>query len=93
MAVKTQRLEARLDPDTRERISEAAAVTGETMSAFVTRAARSEADRVLARADVVMMNEDLFDQMIATLDAPDAAPHLARAAARERSFTRADERS
>ncbi|MDQ3273483.1 MAG: DUF1778 domain-containing protein, partial [Actinomycetota bacterium] len=46
MAIKTRRLETRVDPDTKELISEAARLNRESVSAFMVRAARGEGDRV-----------------------------------------------
>jgi uncharacterized protein (DUF1778 family) len=88
VASKTQRIEMRTDPDSQARIAEAAHVSQRTVSAFVLEAATSAADRVLARADQVLMPGDQFDDLIASLDEPDAAPNLVRAARRERRFSR-----
>lgn len=89
MAVKARRMEARVDAETDERITRAAAVTHESVSGFVVRAARAEADRVLMRADVTPMPAEQFDALIASLDEADTAPTLVRAAARSRRFHRA----
>jgi uncharacterized protein (DUF1778 family) len=88
MAAKTERIEMRTDPDSGARIAQAAAAVKQTISAFVLAAATREADRVLARAHHTVMAEDQFDRLVATLDTPDLAPNLERAAARERRFTR-----
>lgn len=88
MAVRSRRVEARVDPETSEEIARAAAVTSESVSAFVVRAAKAEAGRVLSRAEVTPMPSEQFDAMIAALDTADAAPRLARAAAQSRRFQR-----
>jgi uncharacterized protein (DUF1778 family) len=88
MPAKTRRMEARVDPETDELIARAAELTHESVSSFVVRAARAEADRVLARTDVTVMPADQFDALIEALDQPDVAPTLARAAARPRRFMR-----
>lgn len=88
MATKTQRIEMRTDPNSEALIAEAAQVTHQSVSAFVLQAATSEADRVLARAHHVIMPEDQFDQLVASLDSPDAAPRLESVAARKRRFVR-----
>jgi uncharacterized protein (DUF1778 family) len=89
MATKTQRIEMRTDPDSEARIVQAAAVTHESVSSFVLRAATSEADRVLARTNVTLMSAEQFDALIDSLDVPDSAPVLSRLAATRRRFTRA----
>ena len=88
MSAKSERIEVRTDPDTRERISRAAQERRTTFSAFILEAASSEADRVLARKDQTLMPEDQFDSLIASLDVADAAPQLAELARRPRRFTR-----
>lgn len=88
MATKTRRIEMRADPASEERISRAAALLHESVSSFVLRAASTEADRVLAHADTTLMPAEQFDALIGSLDVPDAAPTLARIAARGRRFVR-----
>lgn len=80
---KTHRIDARIDAETDARIAHAAAITHESVSSFVSRAARTEADRVLGRADVTLMPAEQFDALIGSLDTPDPAPGLTEAAARE----------
>ncbi len=88
MATKTRRMEQRIDEETDALLTRAAAVTHESVSAFVVRSARTEASRVLARADVTLMPEAQFDRMLAALDeAPRRIPALADAAARTRRLT------
>lgn len=87
MAVKSRRIEMRTDPDSEQRITKAAAVRQESVSAFVLAAAVREADHVLARADVTPMPAEQFDELINALDTPDPAPALTRTAARPRRFT------
>ncbi len=87
MASKTRRMEQRIDEETDALLTRAAAVTHETVSAFVVRSARTEASRVLARSDLTMMPAEQFDAMVAALDAPPRRiPELADAASRARSF-------
>jgi len=80
---------AGVDPEIRERITEAAAASHESVSGFVMLAARAEAERVLGRNDVTLMPAEQFDVMVASLDVGDQVPNLSRAAARERRFERA----
>lgn len=82
MTARTSRLEIRVDESTKRLISAAAQATNETVSAFVLRAVHREADRVVARSDETLMPADQFDALVRSLDAPDPAPTLARAAAR-----------
>jgi uncharacterized protein (DUF1778 family) len=88
MATKTERIEMRTDPDTGARITQAAELTHTSVSAFVLDAAAAAADRVLARSDHTVMPADQFDSLMASLDVPDEAPNLARAAGRPRRFVR-----
>ncbi len=87
MPVKTRRLEARLDPDTDELIIRAAALTHESLSAFVVRSARTEAERVLARADLTFMAPGQFEVLIDSLDHADPTPALDRLAVEPRVYT------
>lgn len=90
MATKSKRLEMRVDEETSALLSRAASLSRESVSTFVTRAARAEAGRVLARADVTLMPAEQFDVLMESLERADrAAPALARAAARRRRFDRA----
>lgn len=84
MAVKTDRLEARLSPDARERIERAAAAAGLSVSAFVVEAAVERAEEVIAAATTTVVPADYFDDLLAALDEPDDAPRLAEAAKRAR---------
>jgi len=81
MAVKTERLEARLSPDERERIERAASTAGVSVSAFMVGAAVERAEEVIAAATTTVVPADYFDGLLAALDQPDVAPQLTRAAA------------
>ena len=48
MITKTERVEARLSPEERSRIEEAAEVAGESMSSFIVIAAVGRADEIIA---------------------------------------------
>jgi uncharacterized protein (DUF1778 family) len=85
-AARTRRLEIRLDPETDDLIGQAAAALGESRSAFVTRSMRAESARVLARADITLMDSALFAQMVASLDTPGEAPALTELAGRPRAY-------
>jgi uncharacterized protein (DUF1778 family) len=89
MVTKTRRIEMRADPQSEAKIAEAARLSGQSMSAFVLNAATVAADQIIARVDHVVMPADQFDAIMESLDTPDEAPNLARAASRKRRFTRA----
>lgn len=86
MATRTKRIEMRTDPDSEARIARAAALKQMSVSAFVLGAAGREADRVLGREDITLMPAEQFDELIASLDAPEAAPKLREVAARPRRY-------
>ena len=79
MAVKADRMEARVSVDERTRIERAASVAGLSVSAFVVGAAVDRADTILAEANTTMVPVDYFDALLAALDVPAPAPRLARA--------------
>jgi uncharacterized protein (DUF1778 family) len=76
MATKTGRLELRIDEETDDVVTRAAALLRTTKSAFVADAARQAAYRALGRADVTLMAADVFDALVASLDVPDPTPGL-----------------
>jgi uncharacterized protein (DUF1778 family) len=84
MAVKTDRLEARLSPDERKRIEQAASASGVSVSAFMVGAAIERANEVIAAATTTVVPADYFDSVLAALDKPEPAPRLAKAAKRTR---------
>jgi uncharacterized protein (DUF1778 family) len=88
MAVKTDRIEARLSPDERALIERAASTSGLSVSAFLVSSAVARADEVIAAATKTLVPADYFDQLVAALDEPDAAPRLATAARRARRDAR-----
>jgi len=81
---KTERIELRADPTSAANIALAAQIQHLSVSAFVLQAASGEAARLLARAEHTVMPAEQFDSIMASLDEPDEAPNLARAAARRR---------
>jgi uncharacterized protein (DUF1778 family) len=74
---KTRRLEVRTDAATDELIEEAAELLHVSKSAFVTDAARREAERVVGRSDVTVMAPEIFDSLMATLETADESPEMA----------------
>lgn len=75
------RLEARIDAELDRLITQAAHAQGVSKTAFVSEAARDAALKVLARADVTLMSAEVFDQMMASLEVPDASAELEELAA------------
>ena len=84
MPGKSDRIEARLSPEERERILRAAGFQGLSMSSFIVAAAVEKADEVISEHDITMVPPDYFDQLVEALDEPDPAPALERAAQRIR---------
>ena len=82
MAVKVERLEARLTATQRKQIEQAAALAGESVSSFVVLAALDRADILVRERASTVVPAAYFDQLIATLDEPEHVPGLARAATR-----------
>ncbi len=80
MAEKTTRLEARLTPEQRAQIDHAAALAGEPVSTFVIAAAIERAAAVVDRTATTVIPAAYFDELLATIDSPDEAPRLSRAA-------------
>jgi len=86
MATRTERIEARVAPRDRARIDKAAALEGQSVSAFMVTAAAEKADEVIAARTTSVVPTDYFDHLLAAIDRADGAPRLARAVklARER---------
>ena len=82
MAVKSERLEARVSADQRARLELAASLSGVSVSAFVIEAAVERADELTAARLATTVPADYFDRLVAALDSPDEAPALANAAHR-----------
>lgn len=74
MSVKTERVEARLSPEQRGRIEQAAEYAGESMSASMVSAAVERADELIAAA------LELATYATATLDDQRARPRSDRSA-------------
>lgn len=88
----TQRVEFRIDPESRSRIEEAAAIARMPLSEFVRSAAEDRADEVLRNERETIVPADFFDALIAALDEPPVPNEpLQRAAQRAREiFVRQD---
>jgi uncharacterized protein (DUF1778 family) len=85
-----ERIETRVSPDDKARISAAAQALHESIAKFVSRAALKEADEVLGRpVDMTWMPASEFDALMSALDQPPhAIPELVRLAESNRMFTR-----
>lgn len=88
MPAKSERVEARLTPDERERIHRAADFEGQSVSSFMVAAAVEKADEVISEHTVTRVPADYFDQLLQALDDPGPAPQLRRAARRARQRPR-----
>lgn len=80
MAVKTDRMEARVSPEERQRIEQAAAVTGISVSAFMVNAAVDRAEEVISESATTTVPAGYFDALLVALDEEESAPRLSRAA-------------
>jgi uncharacterized protein (DUF1778 family) len=81
------RLEARIDTDLDDLITQAAQKQGVSKTAFVSDAARDAALKVIARAEVTLMAAEVFDQMMASIDIADDSPELKELATLPRRIT------
>ncbi|HEX4726772.1 MAG TPA: DUF1778 domain-containing protein [Jatrophihabitans sp.] len=79
-ATKTRRLELRTDEDTEQLVNDAAALLQISKTAFVEDAVRTAAHKVLARADVTLMDPAVFDVMMGALHHPEESAGLAELA-------------
>ncbi len=80
MATRTQRIEARVAPRDRARIDKAAALEGQSVSAFMVAAAAEKAEQVITARTTTVVPAEYFDRLLAAIDRADRAPRLARAA-------------
>jgi uncharacterized protein (DUF1778 family) len=80
MVAKTERVEARLSPDQRERIDKAAAFEGQSLSSFIVAAAQEKADQVIAARTTTVLPSEYFDRLLSAIDDPDPAAQLESAA-------------
>ena len=82
------RLEAPIDAELDDLISEAADRLDVTKTAFVSEALREAALKVIARSVVTMMDPKVFDSMMASIDIADESSELNTLAALPRRITR-----
>ncbi|MBI4730320.1 MAG: DUF1778 domain-containing protein [Acidobacteria bacterium] len=86
--MKTERVEARLSPRERRRIDQAAALEGQSVSAFIVAAAGEKAEQVISVRATTVVPSGYFDRLLSAIDHAGAAPRLARAAKRARQRRR-----
>lgn len=84
IALRTDRIEARVEPDRAERIRYAAELSRTSMSAFVVEAAAEKAEQIIAESTETIVPSDFFDSLLAALDEAAVVPALRRASARAR---------
>lgn len=82
MALKSDRLEARVSPEQRARLEWAARLAGTSVSTFVVDAAVERAEELMAAQMSTTVPADYFDRLVASLDHADRAPTLAKVAKR-----------
>lgn len=83
-----KRFEVRVSKADRDLLDDAADHLDEKESGPTRKAAATEAQRVLARSEVVTMPADRFDALLSSLDSADDAPVLRAAFERPRRFTK-----
>lgn len=69
-STKSARLDLRAEPERAALIAEAAALTHQSVSAFVLDAAAARAREVVDRSAVTALDDERFDQMLEALDGP-----------------------
>jgi uncharacterized protein (DUF1778 family) len=85
MGTKTERIEARVDPDSAARIRHASELTHTSVSGFVVAAATEKAESVIAEHAYTLVPDQYFDRLLAALDGPvEPMPKLEAAAAKQR---------
>jgi uncharacterized protein (DUF1778 family) len=71
-ATKTRRIEIRITEQERDLEQAAAAANGETLSEFVRRAARNEAERTLAERARYVLDDEAAQRFLTALERPSA---------------------
>jgi uncharacterized protein (DUF1778 family) len=70
MSNRTERIEARIEPDRADRIRFASSLSHTSVSGFMVDAASEKAEQVIADANYTMVPADYFDALLAALDEP-----------------------
>lgn len=92
MATKTDRIEARVSSEQRAQLDWAARAEGTSLSSFVIDAALDRAAEVVRAEMTSAVPATYFDDLVASLDRPDDAPTLAKAAKRASASQRIAQR-
>lgn len=82
MAVKSDRLEARISPQQHVTLARVVSPAGMSVSGFVVDAAMERAEELIASQMSTIVPADYFDRFVRTLDRAEHAPALSRAARR-----------
>jgi uncharacterized protein (DUF1778 family) len=86
--MRTDRIEARVEPERAERIRYAAELEDTSVSAFVIEAAADRAEQVIAENRETVVPADFFDSLLEALDSTSPVPRLEKAAARARDLVK-----
>lgn len=78
---RSERLEVRVPPSLHSRVSQAAALRGQTLAAFVTAAVQDAAQRAIEDAEVTRLNRHDFAALVRALETDAEPNHALRAAA------------
>lgn len=85
---RTARIELRAEPEREERIRYAAALSHQSVSAFVLDAAAQRADELIAESTVTVVSDEFFDTLVKALERPPKRNEaLARRAKQPRRVT------
>jgi len=83
--MRSDRIEARVDPERAERIRQAASLSKVSMSSFVVLAAAEKAERVIEEHRHTVVPSNFFDSLLDALDEVTPVATLEKAAARART--------
>jgi uncharacterized protein (DUF1778 family) len=82
-ALKKDRIDLRLTPETKETIEKAAMISGQSLTDFVVAATTERAREVIRESDAIVLSARDFARVLAALDTPpEPSPALRRAAER-----------
>jgi uncharacterized protein (DUF1778 family) len=82
-ALKKDRFDLRLTPETKETIEKAALISGQSLTDFVVAASTERAREVIRESEVITLSARDYARVLAALDSPpEPSPALRRAAER-----------
>lgn len=84
------RMHFRLDPKIKQRVSRAAAITGQGLTDFAVAALSEKADEVLERHEAIVLTRDEYRYFLKALDSKPKTSKRARAAAKRYRCGRRD---